>query len=43
MDVLEDFAGNETLGVSLDSVGTNALVYEGSRRSMVPEVGLEPT
>ena len=26
-----------------DSVGPNALIYEGSRRSLVPEVGLEPT
>jgi integrase len=43
MDVLEDFAGNETLGLGLDSTGTNGLIYEGSRRSLVPEVGLEPT
>ena len=43
MDVLEQFAGKERLGLGLDSVGTNALIYEGSRRSLVPEVGLEPT
>ncbi len=43
MDVLESFAGSETLGLGLDSIGTNALIYEGSRRSLVPEVGLEPT
>jgi hypothetical protein len=43
MDVLEDFAGNETLGLGLDSTGTNGAIYEGIRRSMVPEVGLEPT
>ena len=43
MDVLENFAGTEPLGLGLDSVGRNALIYEGCRRSVVPEVGLEPT
>ena len=43
IDVLEDFAGNETLGLGLDSTGTNGLIYQGTRRSLVPEVGLEPT
>jgi hypothetical protein len=43
MDVLEKFAGNETLGLGLDTFGANALIYGGSRRSLVPEVGLEPT
>ena len=43
MGVLKNFAGNETLGLSLDSVGTNALIYEGLRGCVVPEVGLEPT
>ncbi len=43
MDVLEDFAGKETLGLGLDSIGTNVLIYSGMRGGMVPEVGLEPT
>ena len=42
MDVLESFAGSE-LGLSLDSAGGNAMIYEGNRRVLVPEVGLEPT
>ncbi len=43
MDVLEDFAGNETLGLGLDRVSKDALIYSGIRRGVVPEVGLEPT
>ncbi len=45
MDVLESFAGNGALGLGLglDRVDTNALIFEGMRRGMVPEVGLEPT
>jgi hypothetical protein len=43
MDVLETFAGNEKLGLGLDSADPNALIYGGDRRGVVPEVGLEPT
>ncbi|HEX7330379.1 MAG TPA: site-specific integrase [Pyrinomonadaceae bacterium] len=43
MEVLEKFAGNENLGLGLDSVGTDALIYSGNQRVLVPEVGLEPT
>ncbi len=43
MDVLEKFAGNETLGLGLDTIPKDALIYSGIRRGMVPEVGLEPT
>ena len=43
MDVLEDFAGNETLGLGVDTIGMNGVIYEGMRRGLVPEVGLEPT
>jgi hypothetical protein len=42
MDVLEEFAGNESLGLGLDTTGANALIYSGNRRGVVPEVGLEP-
>jgi integrase len=34
---------HETLGLGLDSTGTTGLIYQGRRRSLVPEVGLEPT
>jgi hypothetical protein len=43
MDVLEQFAGKEHLGFGLDTIDTNALIYGGNSRSLVPEVGLEPT
>lgn len=43
MDVLEKFAGNETLGLGLDTISKDALIYSGMRRGVVPEVGLEPT
>ena len=43
MDVLEAFAGNETLGLGLDTIPKDALIYSGRRRGLVPEVGLEPT
>ena len=43
MDVLEHFAGNEHLGRGLDSIDTNAPIYKGNQRGLVPEVGLEPT
>ena len=43
MDVLEAFAGNETLGLGLDTIPKDALIYSGMRRGLVPEVGLEPT
>lgn len=43
MDVLEKFAGTETLGLGLDTISRDALIYSGMRRDMVPEVGLEPT
>lgn len=43
MDVLEQFAGTQNLGLGLDSVGMNALIFEGMRKGLVPEVGLEPT
>lgn len=39
MDVLERFAGNETLGLGLDTVSKDALVYSGIQRGMVPKVG----
>ncbi|MFN2494234.1 MAG: hypothetical protein ABR501_15270 [Pyrinomonadaceae bacterium] len=43
MDVLEQFAGNESLGLGLDAVSKDALIYSGMRKGLVPEVGLEPT
>ena len=43
MDVLEHFAGTKNLGLGLDSMGINGLIFEGMRRGLVPEVGLEPT
>jgi hypothetical protein len=43
MDVLEKFAGNESLGLGLDTTGANALIYGANSRRVVPEVGLEPT
>ena len=43
MDVLEQFAGKEHLGLGLDTIDTNALIYRSNSRSLVPEVGLEPT
>ena len=43
MDVLEAFAGNETLGLGLDTIPEDAPIYSGMRRGLVPEVGLEPT
>jgi hypothetical protein len=43
MDVLEAFAGNETLRLGLDTIPKDALIYSGMRRGLVPEVGLEPT
>jgi hypothetical protein len=43
MDVLEKFAGNATLGLGLDTAGTNALIHGDISRGVVPEVGLEPT
>lgn len=39
MDVLEKFAGKENLGLGLDTVGTDALIYSGNRKGVVPEVG----
>ncbi len=42
MDALENFYGNETLGLILDSVGLNADLRRMSKE-LVPEVGLEPT
>lgn len=39
MEVLEKFAGNENLGLGLDSVGKDALIYSGNQKVMVPEVG----
>jgi hypothetical protein len=32
MEVLEQFAGKEHLGLGLDSIDTSALIYEGSRK-----------
>ena len=43
MEVLEKFAGNETLGLGSDTVSKDALIYSGMRKGVVPEVGLEPT
>jgi len=43
MDVLEQFAGSEPLGLGLDNQFDNALLSQGNRRGLVPEVGLEPT
>ena len=43
MDVQEQFAGKEHLGLGLDTIDTNALTYGDNSRSLVPEVGLEPT
>lgn len=43
MDVLEKFAGNKTLGLGLDTIGNAGVIFEGMRKGMVPEVGLEPT
>jgi integrase len=43
MDVLEQFAGKQNLGLDLDTVGMNGVVFEGTRTGLVPEVGLEPT
>ena len=42
-EVLERFAGNETLGLGLDAKFSNVLFSEGIRGGLVPEVGLEPT
>lgn len=39
MDVLEKFAGNESLGLGLDTVGKDALIYSGNQKGVVPEVG----
>ena len=43
MDVLENFAGNETLGLGLDTVRGNLPFSGATGRRLVPEVGLEPT
>ena len=43
MDGLDSFAGNQNLGLGLDPVGMDALIYSGNRKGLVPEVGLEPT
>jgi integrase len=43
MDVLEQFAGREHLGLGLDTMDTNGFIYGRNSRSLVPEVGLEPT
>jgi integrase len=43
MDVLENFAGNETLGLGLDTVRGKVPFSQGMRKRLVPEVGLEPT
>lgn len=39
MDVLEKFAGNENLGLGLDKIGINGLIFEEMRKGLVPEVG----
>jgi hypothetical protein len=44
MDVLEKFAGNESLGLGLDTKINNVLFSEGMRKVLVSgKVGLEPT
>ena len=43
MEVIERFAGNETLGLGLDTKFSSVLFSEGIQRGLVPEVGLEPT
>ena len=43
MDVLEKFAGNQNLGLGLDTIGNDGVIFEGMRKGLVPEVGLEPT
>lgn len=43
MDVLENFAGKQNLGLGLDTVPADALIYSGNQKGLVPEVGLEPT
>ena len=43
MVVLEKLATSESLGLGLDSVEKEAMVYSGNQKGMVPEVGLEPT
>ncbi len=43
IDVWEKFAGNETLGLGLDSVEVDGAILGGIRKGLVPEVGLEPT
>ena len=39
--VLEDFAGNQALGLSLNTKERNRQKFEGNRRSLVPEERLE--
>lgn len=39
MGVLEKLATNESLGLGLDTVGKDALIYSGNQKDMVPEVG----
>lgn len=39
MGVLEKLATSESLGLGLDTVGKDALIYSGNQKVMVPEVG----
>jgi hypothetical protein len=43
MDVLEQFAGKQDFGIGLDRVEMKVVIFQGMRRGLVPEVGLEPT